>query len=97
MSAGAALLIGTVGYGVYLMAGPPVSFWSRSPWLTIVLVAVYPALTAAAWYQFLKKTPAGPARALFLVAAVVGTATLAVFLAYNAFVIALSFVLAETL
>jgi hypothetical protein len=91
-----ALMIGMVAYGVFLIAGPPVSTWNVPPGLAIPLVAAYAALTAVAWLLVRKRSPAGRSRAVLLVGAAVGATTLAVFVIFNVLVIVLGLVLQLT-
>ena len=95
-STSVALLIGIVAYGVFLMAGPPVSTWNVPPGLAIPLVAAYAALTAVAWHFVLKRPPAGRSGAVLLIGVAVGATTLAVFVIFNVLLIVLSLVLQLT-
>lgn len=85
-----------VAYGVFLIAGPPVSTWNVPLGLAILLVAACAALTDVAWHLVLKRSPAGRSRAVLLAGAAVGTTTLAVFVIFNVLVIVLSLVLQLT-
>jgi hypothetical protein len=95
-STSVALLIGMVAYGVFLIAGPPVSTWNVPPRLAIPLIAAYAALTAVAWHLALKRSPAGRSGAVLLVGAAAGATTLVVFVIFNVLVIVLSLVLQLT-